>query len=43
MRSLLIAALALTVGVLLARAWWGRAPADPVTVKLLSRVDHRGG
>lgn len=32
MRSLLIAALALTVGVLLARAGWGRAPADPVQV-----------
>ena len=32
MRSLLIAALALTAGVLLARAGGGRAPADPVQV-----------
>jgi hypothetical protein len=33
MRSLLVAVLALAVGMLLARSWWGRAPApDPVQV-----------
>ena len=41
MRSFLIAALALTVGILLARGWWSKAPApDPVQVIVTEVKTH---
>lgn len=40
MRSFLIAALALAVGILIAREWWKRPPADPVQVIVTQVKTH---